>query len=54
MKKENVELVKQAIINEYEIGGELATLAAKAALEGVGKSLVALAYRLVKSKEDNK
>ena len=52
MKKENIELVKQAIINEYGISSELATFAAKAALEGVGKSLIALADKLVKPKEN--
>lgn len=54
MKEENVGMVKQAIINEYRISDELATFAAKAALEGVGKSLIMLADKLVKSKEDNK
>lgn len=34
MKEENLELVKQAIINEYGISGELATFAAKAAWGG--------------------
>lgn len=54
MKKENLELVKQAVINEYGIKDELATVAAKAALEGVGRSLIASADRLLKLKEDNK
>lgn len=54
MKKENLELVKQAIINEYGISDELATVAAKAALEGVGKSLIALADKLLELEEDNK
>lgn len=54
MKEENLELVKQAIINEYGIKDELATVVAKAALEGVGKSLIALADRLLKLEEDNK
>ena len=52
MKEGNIGLVKQAIINEYGISDELATIAAKAALEGVGKSLIALANKLVKPKED--
>lgn len=54
MKKENIELVKQAIINEFGISDELATFAAKAALEGVRRSLIALVNGLVKPKEDNK
>lgn len=54
VKEENLELVKQAITNEYGIKDELATVVAKAALEGVGRSLAMLADRLLKLEEDNK
>lgn len=57
MKKENINMVKQAIIDEYEIDDELATYVAEVALEGVGKSLltslIALTDKLMKSKEEN-
>lgn len=52
MKEGNIGLVKQAIINEFGISDELATFAAKAALEGVRNSLIMLADKLVKPKEE--
>ena len=52
MKKENLDMVKQAMINEYGVNNELATLLAESALEGAGRALIALANKVVKLKED--
>lgn len=52
MKKENLDLVKQAIVNEYEIGDAMATPVAEAALEAVREALVVLLTKqLAKLKE---
>lgn len=54
MKQENINKVAEALMDEFGIGEKLATFAAKSAIEGVGKALIALANKVAEIPQEEK
>lgn len=53
MRPENLEKIKEAVMDEYGISNELAMFCAEAAANGVHQALLETADRLFKGKKDD-